>query len=144
MNKDWYEIKDFDGFINHSRAIVFKCFGESAVDPDNDDDITDILSVIDAQDQEEMDRVLSKSECEIIAKGFMKTKISKKSNKTKYFINEKILYDILESFNSRMVSNMVNKLVNDGLLESAFDVEKNDFIFWRKNIENKKENPETD
>lgn len=143
MNKDWY-VKDFDGFINHSRAIVFKCFGESIVDPQNDDDITDILSIIDAQDQEEMDRVLSKSECEIIAKGFMKIKTSKKSNKTKYFINEKILYDILESFNNRMASNIVNKLVNDGVLESAFDMEKNDFIFWRKDIENKKENPETD
>ena len=33
-----------------------------------------------------------------------------------------------------MVSNMISNLVKKGLLESAFDEEKNDFVFWKKDI----------
>jgi hypothetical protein len=42
-----------------------------------------------------------------------------------------------------MVSNILNSLVNKGLVETAYDAEANDFIFWVSD-ENKKENPETD
>ena len=31
-----------------------------------------------------------------------------------------------------MVSNILNQLVQKGLVESAFDTESNDFIFWVK------------
>jgi hypothetical protein len=51
---------------------------------------------------------------------------------------------MLESFNDRMVSNILNKLVNDGYLESAFDEKSNDFIFWVVDKNENKESPETD
>ena len=43
-----------------------------------------------------------------------------------------------------MISNMLNTLVNKGLLETAYDNESNDFIFWVKNNETSQEKPETD
>jgi len=41
-----------------------------------------------------------------------------------------------------MVSNIINSLVKKGLIETAFDSEKNDFIFWVK--DNEQDKPETD
>ena len=41
-----------------------------------------------------------------------------------------------------MTSNIVNGLVQKGLIETAFDSEANDFIFWIKEDENQK--PKTD
>jgi hypothetical protein len=35
-----------------------------------------------------------------------------------------------------MISNLLNTLVNKGLVETAFDEKSNDFVFWVKN-ENK-------
>ena len=46
-----------------------------------------------------------------------------------------MLYKMIEHVNQRMVSNIIAKLVNGGLLESAFDDEKNEFIFWKKEDE---------
>jgi hypothetical protein len=43
-----------------------------------------------------------------------------------------------------MISNILSKLVSEGLLDSAFDTEKNDFIFWVKENNGKEEKPETD
>ena len=106
----WYQIKDLTGFINHARELVFKSFGQI--------------------NEEANDNILTYDECLIMIKNHIKTKISKKTKKESYYINDTILGEILESFNSRMVSNILAKLVNDGLLDSAFDTEKNDFIFW--------------
>ena len=42
-----------------------------------------------------------------------------------------------------MTSNILNGLVNKGIVETAYDDETNDFVFWIKN-ENKKEKRKTD
>jgi hypothetical protein len=126
--RNWYKIKDLVGFINHARELVFKLFGE--VNEKADDDITYTLSELAPKDKEELDRILTYDECVVIARNHIKIKISKKTKRESYFVNDTILSEILESFNSRMVSNILAKLVSDGLLDSAFDTEKNDFIFW--------------
>ena len=38
----------------------------------------------------------------------------------------------MEQLCERMVSNIIQSLVKKGLVETAFDNEKNDFIFWVK------------
>jgi hypothetical protein len=43
-----------------------------------------------------------------------------------------------------MVSNIISGLVQKGLVETAFDEEANDFVFWVKNDQEEKEKPETD
>jgi hypothetical protein len=140
----WYQIKDLEGFINHARYLVFQSFG--SINEDANDDLTYTLSVLAPKDKEELDRILTYDECFIMAKNHMKIKISKKTKTENYYVNDMILSEILESFNSRMVSNMLSKLVNDGLLDSAFDSEKNDFVFWVKDNEeqNDTQKPETD
>jgi len=140
----WYQIKDLTGFINHARELVFKSFGQ--INEDANDDITYTLSVLAPKDQEELDKILTYDECFIMAKNHMKIKISKKTKTENYYVNDMILSKILESFNNRMVSNILSKLVNDGLLDSAFDSEKNDFVFWVKDDEeqNDTQKPETD
>ena len=54
--------------------------------------------------------------------------------------------EILIQLNQRMVSNIVRGLVKKGVVDSAFDSERNDFIFWVKDKENftDEEMPETD
>lgn len=140
----WYQIKDLTGFINHARELVFKSFGQ--INEDANDDLTYTLSVLAPKDQAELDKILTYDECFIMAKNYMKIKISKKTKIENYYVNDMILSKILESFNNRMVSNILSKLVNDGLLDSAFDSEKNDFVFWVKDNEeqNDTQKPETD
>jgi len=134
MKHSWYEITDISDFVEYARRLIFKSFGE--MQQENNEETEDLLAGFNSEDVKEMDKVLSQAECELIAKSFFKTRTNKKTKTQAYFINEKILFDMLESFNSRMISNMLNKLVNDGLLESAYDIGKDDFIFWRKNIGN--------
>ena len=57
-------------------------------------------------------------------------------------MNDIIFSDIVSKLNERMTSNIVNGLVQKGLIETAFDSEANDFIFWIKEDENQK--PKTD
>ena len=131
-DKTWFLIKDFEGFVNHARGLVFKVFGESVGAEEIDEDMSTIYHSLSKLDLEEMDRTLPLDECLLITKQHIKIKTNKKTKETEYYINDKILFSLLESFNTRMVSNILNKLSNDGLLESAFDEEKNDFIFWIK------------
>jgi hypothetical protein len=59
-------------------------------------------------------------------------------------VNDQKFSEIISSLNDRMVSNILNSLVNKGLVETAYDSDSNDFIFWIPNNDNKDENPETD
>ena len=131
-DKTWFLIKNFEGFVNHARGLVFKVFGESVGAEEIDEDMSTIYESLSKLDLEEMNRTLPLEECLLITKQHIKIKTNKKTKETEYYINDKILFSLLESFNTRMVSNILNKLSNDGLLESAFDEEKNDFIFWIK------------
>ena len=82
----------------------------------------------------ELNSILTQIECINIVKETSKKIRHKKTKKIKYLINDKILYTIIQNINRRMVSNMISNLVKKGLLESAFDEEKNDFVFWKKDI----------
>ena len=135
-DKTWFLIKDFEGFVNHARGLVFKVFGESVGQEDIDEDMSTIYESLSKLDLEEMNRTLPLEECLLISKQHIKIKTNKKTKEIEYYINDKILFSLLESFNTRMVSNILSKLTNDGLLESAFDEEKNDFVFWIKEDKN--------
>jgi hypothetical protein len=127
-DSDWYKINDLTGFINHARELVFKSFGE--VNELSNDDLTATLSELAPKDKEELNRILTYEECLVMARNIIKIKTSKKTKKESYYVNDIILTEMLECFNSRMVSNILAKLVSDGLLDSAYDSDKNDFVFW--------------
>ena len=78
----------------------------------------------------------------------MEKQTNKITKKERYIISTKNYLEMIESFNARMISNLLSHLVSQGFIESAFDTEANDFIFWMKdNAEenkNKEQKPETD
>ncbi len=141
MNNEWFVVKDLEELINSTRALVFNNFGKSADSSDVVDDI--LVTTISKKDQEELNNILSYDESLIIVKGLLKTQYNKKSNKTRHIMTEKIFLEIIESLNDRMTSNILNGLVNKGIVETAYDDETNDFVFWIKD-ENKKEKRKTD
>jgi hypothetical protein len=131
MNNDqWFFINDFDDFVDHSRSLVFKFFGE--VNKVADDSMTASLIEMSKQDTEEMNETLTHDESAIIIKNHARKQINKKTKEVRYCLTDKLLQSIIEDLNNRMISNILNSLVNKGLLDSAYDDEQNDFIFWVK------------
>ena len=138
---DWFIIQNLSDFTDKVRSIVYKNFGEwnsSAKE----------ISIEDIPDHErgEFNKVLSHNESFLIVKHLVKKQKNKKKNKIRYVLDDKIFAKIIQDLNARMVSNILNSLVQKGLVESAFDEESNDFIFWTKDIKDEKnlEKPETD
>jgi hypothetical protein len=141
MKQEWYIVKNLKEFVESSRSLVYNNFGNSV---DKNDSIDSMLSmVVSDEEKKELDSILSHEESSIIIMALLKKEINKKTKKYRYVMTEKMFLSIIESLNDRMVSNMLNGLVNKGLLETGFDEETNDFIFWIKD-ENKKEKRKTD
>jgi hypothetical protein len=133
----WFVVKDLDGLINSSRVLVFNNFGKNNTE-------TDMLSTtIDETDQDELDAILSFEESKAIVKDLLKKQNHKTKKIVRYLLNDNIFLQIISSLNDRMVSNILGSLVKKGLVETAYDSESNDFIFWIKDDESNN-SPETD
>lgn len=138
--KNWFIVTNLDEFVNKARSIVFNNFGKWTENP-----IDALLDDVMESEQEELNDILSLQESLVIVKTFLRKQHHKKTGETRYIINEKIFADIVYSLNDRMVSNILTNLVQKGLVESAFDNESNDFVFWIKDDEkDENNNPETD
>lgn len=144
MKDGWLEIVNLEKLVNFSRRVVFHNFDERNNDLD-DQSFIEKINKIEQIDDPEMDTVLPFEESKNIFQELIKKKIGKKTKKIKYFIKESDYDEALSQLNQRMVSNIVKGLVAKGLLESAYDSEKNDFVFWMKTAnDDNKEKPETD
>jgi hypothetical protein len=141
-NNEWYVIADIPNFINSARLLVFNSFGGA----DNHGPIDSALASLNEEDRNELDTVLSYDESYNIAMETVKKQYNKKTKETRYLISDETFVSMIDFMNERMISNMLNNLVNKGILESGFDNESNEFVFWIKNNENQKEidKPETD
>ena len=128
MNNE-YIITDIDKFIDATRVLVYGLLGnkEAHVDSDINMDYQQLSDL----EKTEIDSCLSLQECKIIAQDFLHIKRYKKKRE-QTIISDKQYMLLIEAINSRLVSNMLSKMVNNNLLESAFDEEANDFIFWVK------------
>jgi DNA-binding HxlR family transcriptional regulator len=141
MNDQWFVISDLDDFTDKARAIVYNNFGVWN-NPDNMDAIID--DVVE-NEKEQFEKVLSHQESVIIVKELVKRQKNKKTKEIRYTLNDTIFVEIVHSLNDRMVSNTINALVQKGLVETAFDDESNEFVFWVKNDQEEEiEKPETD
>lgn len=142
INDDFFIISDFAGFIESTRALVFNNFGQWK----NDEDSSDVDSmIVKPDDLEELNSVLSSTESELIIKQFVKKQKHKITGNIRYLINDSIFMEIIQGLNDRMVSNVLANLVSKGLVESAYDSEINDFVFWASKNENEEDQkPETD
>lgn len=145
MSQDeWFIIDDIDKFVESTRVLVFDSFGGE--NQKSSDELAMLMSDLEQSEIDELDQTLTQSECILIAKKFIQKQTNKQSKKERYLISNKQYLEMIESFNARMISNLLNNLVNKGLVESAYDSESNDFIFWIKDNaeENKEQKPETD
>ena len=141
MSDTWYIIPDLNNFTDKARSIVYNNFGAWQ----NKDELDILIDDVKEQDQEEFDKVLSHKESLVIIKELVKKQKNRKTKEIRYTVNDTIFADIVYKLNDRMVSNIVNGLVQKGLIESAFDSGINDFVFWVKNNSEKEdEKPETD
>lgn len=141
-NNSWFIIDDFDSFVDSSRSLVFKFFGE------NDESLTKELGLssvsLSKEELKELNQTLTFDESAAIIKNKAKKQINKKTKEIKYCINDKLLMEIIEDLNSRLVSNILSSLVSKGILDSAFDSDQNDFVFWIKEPLDKEENENND
>lgn len=142
---EWFVINDITEFTDKARAIVYNNFG--AWSDNQDPDV--MMDEVKEQEQEELDKVLTHQESLTIIKQIAKKQTNRKTHKTRYVVNDKLFADIIYDLNARLVSNILNGLVQRGLVESAFDAESNDFVFWVKdqdklNKNEEKDLPETD
>jgi len=136
MKEKWFEVKitDIDK-LESTRVLVFDAFGKN--EKSNADELTLMMNQLKDHEKEELETVLTQSEAMTIAQDFIKTKKNKR-NESIYIISEKKYMEMIESFNSRLVSNMLRNLTGMGILDSAYDSELNDFVFWVKEEEKKK------
>jgi len=136
----WFVVANLSEFTDKARAIVYNNFGVW-----QDKSVLDLM-IDDVKDneKEEFDKTLSHQESLVIIKENIKKERNKITKKIRYVLNEDMFADIVHKLNDRMVSNIINGLVQKGLVEMAFDDESNDFVFWVKDDENEKEKPKTD
>lgn len=132
---NWYVVSNLDDFVTTARKLVFNAFGKEEKDVENPPE--DDLIFVSSQDQKELDTVLTQEESVVIAENLLRKQLNKKTKETRYLINDSLMTEIIEALNDRMVSNILNSLVNRGVLESAYDTESNDFIFWIKEQDEK-------
>ena len=139
---DWYVISDLSDFTDKARSIVYNNYGSW----DNESDVEDLMDDVAETEREDFDKMLSHQECLVIVKENIKRERNKKNRKVRYILNDEIFVEIITKLNDRLTSNIMSSLVQKGLVESAFDDEENDFVFWVKNNEDKNEaeKPETD
>lgn len=129
MKKEWYDITDIEKFVASTRVLVFLAFANKEFDIESASMEFSDLSI---DEQHELDGCLSMNECMCIAKDFIRNKTSNKQKTNKYFISDMAYKDFIDALSIRMTANLLHKLSNDGILDSAFDEELNDFVFWTK------------
>ena len=143
-DNEWFIIDDLQKFVESTRVLVFDSFGSQ--NEKTVDELAMMLSELDESESEELETTLTQTECMVIAKKYLRKQINKSTNEERYVIDTNRYMEMIESFNTRMISNMLNNLSNRGLIESAYDSEANDFIFWIKDDSQKEQDqkPETD
>lgn len=122
-----YEIIDIEKFVESTRTLVYHHFGTDADVPKNIDKLIESFT---KEEIQEMNNCLSQTECISMLQKFIKKQKNKYTNETRVSISDESYYKYIEELNTRMISNMLAKLASQGVLETAFDEEINDFVFW--------------
>jgi len=127
---DFMEVVNLDKLVEFSRQLIFYNFAIEDEDDETDDEFISKVKNIKKEDKEELDRLLPFKESKLIFKSSLKKQINRRTKKIRYVIKESDYDEVLVELNSRMVSNIIRSLVKKGLVETAFDDDKNDFVFW--------------
>lgn len=123
-----YSIVDIDKFIETTRVMVYNSFGQSDLTIDKVD--MDIEN-LEQEERQELDVYLGQKEAQRIIFEYIKKRKTKNGD-TIYILSEEEFLKIINDLTLRLTSNLLNNLATRGLINTAFDEETNDFIFWAK------------
>jgi hypothetical protein len=122
----WYEIDNLEDFTESLRKLVIDSFFE---DKDEDHIFKDLFR----SKESELEEKLTLEEARLIVNSM----VEKNDFKEEYLVSHKAFTKIFNNLNRRIISNILRDLVSAGQIESAFDDDKNDFIFWIKEDQSK-------
>ena len=145
QEKETFIVDDLNKLVEATRVLVFDNFGKT--NKEGEDELSFLMTDLGSDEIDELNDVLTQEECLIIAQNFLKPQVNKRTKQIRYIMTNTEFMEMVESFNSRMISNLLNSLVNKGVLETAYDEKCNDFIFWVKDEdgnETDNQTPETD
>lgn len=134
-DSEWLEISDIEKFTDYIRKMIYINFSEENAESD----IQDCFQQLGLEEKQEINQVLTLNECVEIVKENCRKFRHKKTKEVKYVIDSDSFDDIIHKVNQRMISNIISALVSRGMLDSAFDEEKNDFVFWVAQQDDNKE-----
>lgn len=123
-----YSIVDINKFIETTRVMVYNSFGQSDLTIDKVD--MDIEN-LEQEERQELDVYLGQKEAQRIIFEYIKKRKTKNGD-TIYILSEEEFLKIINDLTLRLTSNLLNNLATRGLINTAFDEETNDFIFWAK------------
>ena len=126
-NKKYFMINDEKKFIDSTRVLVFNLIDKEG-ESQNIEEISMDISELNEEDAQELNTNLSYRESKTILQQYARWNKSK----TKFKITEENFVKFIDDLNARIFSNIISDLASKGLLESAYDAELDDFIFWPK------------
>jgi len=127
---EWMEVINLQKLVNFSRKVIYYNFDDENKNLSDKSFLEKIEKISTEESIKEMEDVLPFKEVETIFDNYLYRRKDKSNNKKGWFMKEKDYNTILEELAERMVSNIVRNLVKKGLVEMAFDEEKNEFVFW--------------
>jgi Mg/Co/Ni transporter MgtE len=130
-----YDIYDLEMFVQKTRVLVYNSFGTSSKPIDEIDMDFENLN---KDQQKEIDNCLSEKEALNIVLEHVLQKRDRDGNIIN-LLSEENFMAIINDFSLRMTSNILNTLASKGLVDSAFDEETNDFVFWAKDLDDENE-----
>lgn len=120
-----YEVTDLEEFIKSLRSIILENFYEGEEKRKSIYELDELMR----SKRESIDKKLTIQEAKSIIEPMLKVTKSIKGE-IEYTISHKNFKKTLDELNRRIISNILTELSSEGLLETGFDEEKNDFIFW--------------
>jgi hypothetical protein len=128
-----YKITNIEDFIESCRLMVYHYFGAGDEADVYDGPKLITIDMLSDEEKSEIDSCLNKEEAFLIFKEHAKIKYHKTKNKNEYYLSNTSFMQYIEALNTRMVSNILSNLVKRGVVESTFDEDSNDFVFWVNN-----------
>ena len=95
--KESFIVDDLNKLVEATRVLVFDNFGKT--NKEEQDELSFLMTDLGSDDIEELNVVLTQEECMIIANGFVRPQINKKTKQIRYIITNGEFMEMIESFN---------------------------------------------
>ena len=121
----WYEIEDMYEFVSRIRQIVLDDFFANE-DKEQKTDFTELFH----ENYNNLENKLTIGEAHNIIKSMVESKQTEIGT-YQLIISAKNFVKTIDYLNRRIISNMLMELVSTDKIESPFDDNQNEFVFWR-------------